>query len=175
LVAAPEFVAAMGRHVASVCVITAEQDGKRFGLTATAVSSVSADPPRLLVCVNKSGASHEAIEKTGAFCVNVLTESQDRIAKNFAGMLGRDTDRFSIGEWARLVTGAPVLRGAVAAFDCRVAETSTQSSHTIFIGDVVAVAPANGQDPLLYGARRFRTLRKAFMDSGEAALESLHF
>jgi flavin reductase (DIM6/NTAB) family NADH-FMN oxidoreductase RutF len=174
-VATPDFVAAMGQHVSSVCIITTTHEGQRFGLTATAVSSVCASPPRLMVCVNKSGISHAKIMASGAFCVNVLGEAQERVARSFAGMLGRDTDRFGVGEWHALATGAPALSDAAAAFDCRVAETFDQHSHTIFVGDVVAVTQAAGCDALLYGARRFRNLRKSITLPENEPLESLHF
>jgi flavin reductase (DIM6/NTAB) family NADH-FMN oxidoreductase RutF len=77
LVAPADYIGAISQHVSSVCVITTEHNGQRFGLTATAVSSVTADPPRLLVCVNKSGMTHERILASQVFCVNVLAEEQD--------------------------------------------------------------------------------------------------
>jgi flavin reductase (DIM6/NTAB) family NADH-FMN oxidoreductase RutF len=83
-----EFISAMAQHVSSVCVITTAHAGECFGLTATAMSSICASPPRLLVCVNKSGISHEKILASGVFCLNVLSEAQDAVAKAFAGMLG---------------------------------------------------------------------------------------
>jgi flavin reductase (DIM6/NTAB) family NADH-FMN oxidoreductase RutF len=169
------FVAAMGQHVSSVCVITACHEGQRYGLTATAVSSVCASPPRLLVCVNKSGISHEKMIASNSFCVNVLSEAQDTVAKSFAGMLGKGHDRFSVGAWHTLATGAPVLVGAAASFDCRIAEVIDQFSHSILIGEVIGVATGQGHDALLYGARRFRTLRKTTTSPEDAALESLHF
>lgn len=168
-VAPADYIGAIAQHVSSVCVITTEVGGQRFGLTATAVSSVTADPPRLLVCVNKSGQTHEKILASGHFCVNVLAEDQDQVAMLFAGMGGRDADRFAAGAWHSLVTGAPALAGAAAVFDCRLAESVGQSTHTIFFGDVVAVESRKGADTLLYGARRFRQLRKVFTASGEAA------
>lgn len=168
-VAPADYVGAIAQHVSSVCVITAAQDGRRFGLTATAVASVTADPPRIMVCVNRSGRTHEAIAAAGAFCVNVLAEDQDRIAMVFAGMGGADADRFAQGDWAPMLTGAPALAGASAVFDCRLAETFAQSTHSMFIGEVVAVASRPGADTLLYGARRFRQLRKVFSAAGEAA------
>jgi len=161
-VPAAEYIAAILQHVSSVCVITTELDGYRYGLTATAVCSVTADPARLLVCVNKSGTTHAKLLESGRFCVNVLTEEQDKIAMIFAGMGGKDIDRFAEGHWTRLTTGAPVLSDAAAAFDCRLAEACEQSSHTILFGDVLATAHRSGQDTLLYGARRFRQLRKVF-------------
>lgn len=168
-VAPADYVGAIAQHVSSVCVITTEHQGQRFGLTATAVSSVTADPPRLLVCVNKSGLTHEKILASGRFCVNVLTEEQGQVAMVFAGMGGKEADRFAFGEWTTLKTGAPALVGAAAVFDCVLGETGNQSTHTILFGDVVAVTDRKGADTLLYGARRFRQLRKVFTASGEAA------
>jgi flavin reductase (DIM6/NTAB) family NADH-FMN oxidoreductase RutF len=170
-----EFIAAMGQNVSPVCVITAAHEGRRSGLTATAVSSLCADPPRLLACVNRNGASHAMIAAAGRFCINVLAEEQDHIARVFAGMAGRDVDRFSAGEWHTLSTGAPALAGATAVFDCELAMAVEQFSHSIFIGHVLAVRTSQNRDPLLYGARRFRTLRKAMAMPEQAVLEGLHF
>ncbi|GAB4261260.1 MAG: flavin reductase [Pararhodobacter sp.] len=161
-VTAAEYVSAIAQHVSSVCVITTELDGERFGLTATAVSSVCAEPPRLLVCVNKSGLTHDKIVRAGKFCVNVLTEAQDTVAMVFAGMGGKDVDRFATGDWMTLETGAPALQGAAAVFDCVLGEVCAQSTHSVLFGDVVATAHVSGRDTLLYGARRFRQLRKVF-------------
>ena len=174
-VAMPEFVQAMGLHVSSVCVITTLSGGERFGLTATAFSSVTAEPPRVLVCVNRSGQTHQAIAASGQFCANILGEHQENVAKAFAGMLGRDFDRFSAGEWGVLATGAPALVDATAVFDCTVVERSEQSSHTIFIGEVQAVASRPGLDTLLYGARRFRAIRKTVTPPLSSDDETLHF
>jgi flavin reductase (DIM6/NTAB) family NADH-FMN oxidoreductase RutF len=170
-----EYAGAMAQHVASVCVIATVFEGERYGLTATAVSSVSATPPRLLACVNKSSFTHDKIVAAGRFCVNVLAEDQDPVAKAFAGLSGDRADRFSVGAWTTLKTGAPALVGAAAAFDCMTAQTIDQFTHTIFIGDVVGVAAQLGQDSLLYGARKFRQLRKIFsaLDVGDG--EALHF
>ncbi|MEZ5660813.1 MAG: flavin reductase family protein [Burkholderiaceae bacterium] len=172
-VAPEQYVDAIAQHVASVCVITTELGGERFGLTATAVASVSANPPRLLVCVNKSGFTHDKIVAAGHFCVNVLTENQDKIAMVFAGMGGKEVDRFATGEWATLVTGAPSLRGAAAVLDCRLVESCEQSTHSVLFGEVVATERLPGQDSLLYGGRRFRQLRKIFAGMTEGPDEYL--
>ena len=162
LVPRDDYTKAMGQHFSSVCVIATKKSGKRYGLTATAVSSVCADPPRLLICVNQSGLTHKKIEKAGHFCVNVLGDQQDDVAKVFAGMTNEEGDRFSCGEWGELVTGSPALIGASACFDCIIAEQIKQFSHTIFIANVVGVSVQVEQDSLLYGARGFRTMNKAF-------------
>ena len=173
LVSPAQYLAAIAHHVSSVCVITAEVEGVRYGLTATAVSSVSAEPPRLLVCVNKSGQTHKRIVAVGRFGVNVLAEGQDKIAMVFAGMGAPGEDRFAAGAWTTLKTGAPILEGAAAAFDCVLAETSEQSTHSVFFGDVVATRHHVGQDTLLYGGRRFRQLRKVFSGLGDGQAEYL--
>ncbi|MDM9624096.1 flavin reductase family protein [Rhizobium sp. S96] len=156
-----DYVSAMSAHVSSVCVITTAIGGRRFGLTATAVSSVCASPPRLLICVNKSGFSHDRIIEAGHFCVNVLTEDQVGVAELFAGMKGSDVERFAAGAWTNMPSGSPALTGAAAVFDCRTALISDQFTHSVIFGDVVAVNSQSGQDALLYGARRFRSLQKA--------------
>jgi flavin reductase (DIM6/NTAB) family NADH-FMN oxidoreductase RutF len=170
-----DFVQAMGQHVASVCVITTRYGDERYGLTATAVSSVCADPPRLLVCVNKSGQTYHKIVASGHFGVNVLGEAHEKVGRAFAGMLGRDFDRFSIGDWQVLQTGSPILKGAASAFDCRITETIDQFTHSIFIGEVVATAVNAGDEALVYAGRRFRTLRKVTLAPMEEGMESLHF
>lgn len=170
-----DYTRAMGQHVSSVCVITAAIDEQRYGLTATAVSSVCAQPPRLLVCVNKSSLAHAKIAEAGCFCVNVLSEAQDVVAKAFAGILGPKIDRFAVAQWTTMRTGAPALIGAAAAFDCVIGETLEQFTHTIFFGDVVAASCHLGQESLLYGSRKFRQLRKILLSLESAEGETLHF
>ena len=172
--AAPaDYIAAIAQHVSSVCVVTTATVDGRFGLTATAVASVTADPPRLLVCVNKSGQTYEKIVESGRFCVNVLTEAQDKVAMIFAGMGGKSVDRFQTGEWTTLATGAPVLTGSAAVFDCQISEIVDQSTHAVIFGDVVGLRHQVGKDTLLYGARRFRQLRKIFAGNTASDVEYL--
>lgn len=150
----------MGQHVSSVCIVTTTLNGERFGLTATAVNSICATPPRLLVCVNTSGSTHAKILAAGVLCVNVVAEGQDEIAKAFAGLLGKDFDKFSQGTWSELKTQSPVLNNATAVFDCHIVETIEQFTHTIFICEVVATQIKPNAAPLLYGNQKFRHLRK---------------
>lgn len=161
LASTSDYMTAMSQHASSVTVITTADGQGRYGLTATAVSSVTAAPPRLLVCINKSGSTHEKIVNAGTFAVNVLSEDQEQIAKAFSGMLGKDFDRFSLGVWTRLVTGSPVLQNTSSSFDCKLVQTIDQSTHTIIIGEVLATTAEPGHDSLLYADRRFRNLRKS--------------
>ena len=152
-----EFKTVMRQVVSSVAIVTARSGKVRNGLTATAVCSVSAEPPTMLVCVNRRATAESLIAESGAFAINILTEEQHQIARLFStSKLGSD-ERFAEGRWAPLVTGAPVLDGAVAAFDCRVEERVLSGTHHIYIGRVVA-ATSLDQHALLYRDGAFRRL-----------------
>lgn len=149
------------RHLAAaVTVVTAKDGDMRVGLTATAVSSVTIEPPRMVVMVNKKVAANDIILKTGALCINLLSTEQEHIAKVFAGMIKDVTGaaRFEHGTWSEQVTGAPVLEGALASFDCRVVKVMDESSHNGFLCDVLATGELLGGDPLLYAGGAFRRL-----------------
>ncbi|MBB3771187.1 flavin reductase (DIM6/NTAB) family NADH-FMN oxidoreductase RutF [Angulomicrobium tetraedrale] len=150
------FRAAMRELAAGVTIITAGRDGGRRGLTATAVCSVSADPPTLLVCINRSAEGHAAIRESGAFCVNVIAAEHQCLAERFAGRDGaRGAERFEHGEWRSLATGAPVLADAVAAFDCQVIQAIDAGTHTVFLGAVTATTVSPQRAALLYRAGAF--------------------
>jgi flavin reductase (DIM6/NTAB) family NADH-FMN oxidoreductase RutF len=145
------FIRAMRQLAAGVTLITTAHDGRRAGLTATAVCSVSAEPPQLLACINRQAETHRMIARAGAFAVNVLASGQHRLAEIFAGGGGvYGEHRFAEADWTTLTTGAPVLRPCRASFDCHVVEHVPASSHSIFIGRVVAVELHPDLDPLVY-------------------------
>ena len=155
------------RHLAaSVTLITTRHAGLRGGLTATAVCSVSAEPPQILVCVNKSASAHDPIGKSGVFCVNILAPQHRKIAERFAGMDGVEGDeRFhDMGEWSSLSTGAPVLKGCPVSFDCRLVTRVAAGTHTVYIGEIVDLALDPAAPALLYADGMFvhgDALRKA--------------
>ena len=141
------------RHLAaSVTLITTRHRQQRGGLTATAVCSVSAEPPQLLVCVNKTASAHDPIGHAGFFCVNILSPQHRKIAERFAGMDGVEGDeRFhDMGEWSSLSTGAPVLKGCPVSFDCRLVSKLSAGTHTIYIGEIVDLVLDPEADALLY-------------------------
>lgn len=147
------------RHFAvGVTIITAADDSERAGLTATAVCSVTADPPRLVVFVNKNVAASDIILKSGALCVNVLASEQEEVAKAFAGMVeGVHGDaRFEYGQWREMVTGAPTLDGTLANFDCRVIKVFDESTHHAFLCEVMATCERNDGEALIYLNGAFR-------------------
>jgi flavin reductase (DIM6/NTAB) family NADH-FMN oxidoreductase RutF len=155
------------RHLAaSVTLITTCEGKMRGGLTATAVCSVSAEPPQILVCVNKTASAHDAIGAAGFFCVNILAPDHRKIAERFAGMDGVEGDaRFGdMGEWSTLSTGAPVLKGCPVSFDCKLVSEVSAGTHTIYIGQIVDIALDAAALPLVYADGNFvhgEILRKA--------------
>ncbi|MCO5160960.1 MAG: flavin reductase family protein [Mesorhizobium sp.] len=145
------FKLGMRRLAAGVSLITTRDgSGRPHGMIATSVTSVCLEPPSLLACINKSASSHDVLVEAGVFCVNLLAEDADEVALRFSSSKFRDL-RFAEGGWSALETGAPALDGAIASFDCRVTNSIEASSHTIFIGEVVAVRlPPQATAPLLY-------------------------
>ena len=157
------FREAMSRWASGVTVVGAAHQGKRAGLVASSFTSVSADPPTVLVCVDRRSRSLATIEDASAFAVSVLAATQDQAFRVFAGMEGDVPDKFAAcGEDVRAaVTGSPVLGGSVGWFDCRlVARHDGGASHVILIGEVVecGAAPDPGLAPLLYYSRATRRL-----------------
>jgi flavin reductase (NADH)/flavin reductase len=145
------FKAGMRFLAGGVCIITSlSPDGRRAGLTATAVCSVSAEPPVLLVCVHRDTRSHDVIRDAGVFAVNVLDVLDQRLAHRFSSTAAADA-RFYGADWTQLLTGAPVLESALASFDCRILQAVDVGTHRIVLGAVQAVrlGPAGGR-PLLY-------------------------
>lgn len=134
-----------------VCLITTiDASAKRHGLTATAVCSVSITPPTLLCCVNRQIAPYAAIRESGLFAVNVLASGQRQLADRFAGEIDGE-ERFAVGDWERLGSGAPGLRGALAVFDCRLTQLEEVATHGILFGEIRDVEWRESGKPLLYG------------------------
>ena len=153
--AAADYVAAMAAAVTGVSVVTTDGAGGRMGLTVSSMASVSADPPMLLVCINRRSPIVPRIRAHAAFAVSVLGAHQSPIADMFAGRpaAGAPYD-FARTRWELGVTGAPLLAEAAATFDCVVASTVEAGTHTIVIGDVVQAA-RGAAVPLAYTRRRY--------------------
>lgn len=145
------FIQGMRLLAAGVTVVTTRHRESLAGLTATAVCSLSARPPQLLVCLNQRTETHDLARDSGVFAINVLAADQHRLAEIFAGTGGIYGDhRFEQAAWCELTTGAPILDPCLASFDCRLVEAVPASTHTIFIGVVEAVSLNPDLDPLVY-------------------------
>lgn len=151
----------MRQLAAAVSVITASHEGARNGLTATAVMSVCADPPRLAVAVNKTSSALPLLLASGAFAVNVLRYDQDATASRFSTSKVRGEARFDGDQWGTLSTGSPVVAGAAATFDCRIVSSSEVGTHLLLIGDVEALQVSPNDRPLLFLDGTWASLIKA--------------
>ena len=142
------FRSAMRRFTATVSIISAAHDGTRHGMTATAVTSVSMNPPSLLVCVNRAGRLHEMMTACQRFCVNVLHAEQCGVSRIFAQ--AEASERFAHGDWLENSQGVPYLRGAQVSVFCRKNAVVPYGSHGVFFGDVEQVEVRDDIAPLLY-------------------------
>ncbi|MBV1797418.1 flavin reductase [Siccirubricoccus sp. G192] len=152
-----EFRNAMARLGAAVNIITTGGPAGRAGFTASAVCSVTDDPPTLLVCMNRNASSAPALRANGVLCVNTLAAGQRDVAAVFAGVTRCPPgERFEAGTWAPLITGAPALQGAVAAFDCRVAEMVEKGTHIVIFAEILAIRQGSRHDAgLIYFGRDY--------------------
>ena len=154
-----QFREAMARLGAAVNVVTTDGPAGRTGFTASAVCSVTDDPPTLLVCMNRSSENNAVFKANGVLCVNVLAARQQELANTFAGLTGLPGPaRFGEANWSALSTGAPVLDGAVAAVDCEVEEVLEKGTHSVLFGAVRAVRLGEAGSALIWWARDYREI-----------------
>ena len=137
----------MGRFASGVTVVTAKGgDGLPCGMTVSAFSSVSLEPPLILVCIDKRASIHDSLKEGSHFAVNILAEEQEVISRRFAS---KEEDRFGGVGYKDGITGAPLLDGAIAYLECRVAHEYPGGDHTIVVGEVIHTQVTEGR-PLAY-------------------------
>jgi len=146
------FRSAMRHVAATVYAVTTGHGGGRYGILATAVSSLSFDPPSLLVCVNRSASLHAPLASAGIFCVNVLGLGNRDVAEHFASCPAEE--RFAVGEWEE-AHGVPLLATAQSSFVCRRRHCHEYGTHTIFIGELIVAKHRADAAPLTYYDRRY--------------------
>ena len=148
--------AALGCFATGVTIVTClDPDGHPVGLTANSFTSVSLDPPLLLVCVNRTAASASALTAASHFAVNVLQTGQQPASIRFAT---KDEDRFGATPWSPGEFGAPVLRESLGVFECAAHAVHEGGDHHILVGEVVKASFDASLDPLLYFRGRYRRL-----------------
>lgn len=150
------FKKALRGWVSGVTVVTSRSGDKVHGMTVSAFSSVSADPPLVLVCANQSSTTHGIIEEGGLFAVNILASHQQDVSNVFASSKHEDSRLRRVG-WTEGETGAPLIDQALASLECRVASAHREGSHTIYIGRVEAVHTTDAE-PLVYYQGGYRSL-----------------
>jgi len=148
-----EFRRAMRTLASAVSIISTARGNKPFGMTATAVTSMSMEPPSLLVCINQSAGLHGPLLESRRFCVNILHGHQTDLANVFGSK--QEKDRFAFGEWATDAHGVPYLVQAQANVICDVDDTHAYGTHTIVIGKVRRVHVRGSVNPLIYQDGRY--------------------
>ena len=150
-VSSADFRGAMRHLTGGVSVITAGRGKDITGMTVTSVTSLSVEPPTLLVSINRDASSFPLIRRHGAFGVNILAADQLDIAERFAGKDGlKGPDRFAGARWVTSVSGVPLLVGALSAVDCEVEEIVERHSHGIVIGRVRDIKNSTRNAALAY-------------------------
>ncbi|WP_054529968.1 flavin reductase family protein [Erythrobacter sp. SG61-1L] len=148
------------RHVAAtVYAVTTGHGGEKFGIIATAVSSLSFDPPSLLVCINRASTLHEPLGFADRFCVNVLGVGNRDVAESFM-QVGIGEERFNVGDWTE-EHGVPVLASAQSSLVCKLAHRHTFGTHTIFIGELISARHRENAKPLTYYDGRYIDITEA--------------
>ena len=148
----------MRQWVTGVTIVTSIYDGERSGMTVSSFTSVSVEPPTVLVCVNKQAYTHGIIAKSRIYAISLLSSGQAALSNRFAGMEAGIIDRFADLEIATAETGSPLLPGAIAWLDCRVQQMIDTSTHTIYIAEVVYARVEPEREPLVYHNRAYRLL-----------------
>lgn len=153
---AADFRDVMGRFATGVTVVTTKGVGGYDGFTASSFSSVSLDPPLVLVCLGHDATCHDAFAEGDCFAVNILAADQADLSVRFSSPVGNRFEGVGHSSW---VTGAPVLKGVVAAIDCRLDAVHRAGDHSILVGRVERLGPvAEAAEPLLYYRGRYHAL-----------------
>src|SRR5689334_16012181 len=150
-----QFKLAMSHFASGVTIVSTEHEGKPYGMTVASFASLSLHPPLVLVCVEKSVKTHDAIAAAGRFGVSILTQDQADISSKFAS---RRDDKFDGVAVTRGPLGVPLIANALTTLDCEVRQALPGGDHTIFVGEVTDAQTREGV-PLLYFRSGYREMR----------------
>ena len=150
----------LGRRASTVAIVTARAGARVHGMTVTAFTEVSLEPPLVLVCADRSSHTHPVIEQGGVFAVNLLAQDQAALSNRFASK--KDEERRFEGIACEAgATGAPLLPGTLGALDCRVVAAHDGGDHVIYVGRVEAIRHAPEREPLLYQRGAYGSFTRA--------------
>ncbi|GGB79736.1 MULTISPECIES: flavin reductase family protein [Henriciella] len=153
------FRAAMAQLGSAVCVIATDGPAGRYGITVSAVTSVSDDPPSLIVCVNRASGANAIIKQNQTLCVNVLSSEQQDISHTFASGQVPADQRFGAGAWTVSALGNPVLKDVAAWFDCRVDRAIEYGTHTVLFCKPAHIAVSETANCLIYHGRAYHRIQ----------------
>lgn len=138
----------------AVNIVTTDGEHGKAGFTATAVCSVSDDPPTLLVCLNRSASVHQVFKQSTHLVINTLGKGQDNLSNLFGGKAPMQ-ERFANGQWETLVSGCPVLADAAVAFDCKIIDMQSVATHDVLFCEVLGIKHNSEKGALLYYQRAY--------------------
>jgi cob(II)yrinic acid a,c-diamide reductase len=156
---AADYRQAMSHFAGAVHVVTTDGAAGRRGVTVTAACSVSDNPATLLVCLNHNNPLNAVFDGNGVFCLNTLTLEHEHVSVAFSGKghLPQE-ERFAMAAWETLETGAPLLLGAAAAFDCKIVGSQDVATHRVLFGEVIGLRSGGVSKPLIYHSRGYHSL-----------------
>ena len=143
-----EFLQAMRGITSTVTVVSANNGENKQAMTATSVTSLSLDPPSMLVCINHEASIHEVMKEGLGFCINILSLGQENLAE-ICSIKGKEEQRFLEGNWSEL-ENIPYNIDSQSNLFCNCVQVIQNSTHTIYVGEVTGVINKNTFDPLLY-------------------------
>jgi flavin reductase (DIM6/NTAB) family NADH-FMN oxidoreductase RutF len=146
---------AMRAWSSGVTIVTAAHEGDRYGMTVGSFTSVSLEPPLIIISLHSESRTRRLVSASAAFAVNILAADQSGLSDRFAGRLDPELDRFEGLETETLVTGSPLLAGVLAGLDCRVRQEIPVGMNTLYLAEVVAARGHGEGEPLLYHNRRY--------------------
>lgn len=151
---------AMAHFAGAVHVVTTDGPlGGRRGTTIIAACSVSDSPPTVLACLNRENPNNEAFVKNGCFALNTLAAGHEPLSVGFSGLTGLTAaERFALGDWDVMATGAPTLTDALAVFDCELVDAKDVATHRVLFGKVTGLRLGGNLRPLLYHNRSYHVL-----------------
>lgn len=146
---------AMRAWSAGVTVVTAIYEGEAHGMTVNSFTSISLDPPLLIISLQQHTRTHELVMKSRAFGLTILAADQKQISDLFAGRMQEVEDRLATVKTETLVTGSPLIVGGLSWLDCRVLQTYDAGKTMLFIAEVVAARGTGSGEPLIYHNREY--------------------
>lgn len=157
---AEQLRAAMRAWTSGVTIVTAVYGGEQHGMTVSSFTSISLEPPLIVISLQTISRTHELVSRAQAFGVTILAADQQGLSQRFASSPLNMGDRLEGLQTETLVSGAPFIKGGLAYLDCRVTQTIRAGMNTLFIAEVVAVRADDHESPLIYHDRNYRGLQQ---------------
>lgn len=148
----------MRAWTSGVTIVTAVHEGEQHGMTVSSFTSISLDPPLIVISLQTASRTHDVVAKSGAFGVTILAAGQQDLSEKFSSRRASMLERLDGLDTETLVTGAPLIKGGLAWMDCRVTQSIPCGMNTLFIAEVVAVRGDDHDAPLVYHDRTYHSL-----------------